>query len=373
LFVTAETSRISRATRQNIVDWIRAEGIDWAGRLDDEAFLDRVTDLDELPSTDPRYSTARQDLRQHREFNLDWDDDWVFAYSPLSLLDGSDGLFTKFITESLHPIVRPDADEARRIAAELNDLLAGDRIELFESSKIGPRPIWALRAVGARAAVEPTPPAEPAEPDALTRIWERDGLLRLFLSHASAHKVEVGNLKRGLRVYGVSAFVAHEDIEPTLEWQSEIRLALATAHSLVALLTDDFHESKWTDQEVGIAIGRGLFAFGVQIPVAPYGFIGKLQGLKGDLTRTAALSEAIVDVLLKRSETATTMVEALVTGLETSANFVDSNVLIPKIESSSGFTPDQLKRMRAATTENIEVSGAFAVGRLQTYLKLNGA
>jgi hypothetical protein len=177
---------------------------------------------------------------------------------------------------------------------------------------------------------------EPIGADALDRIWERDGLLRLFLSHVSAHKVEVGNLKRALRIYGVSAFVAHDDIEPTLEWQSEIQLALTTAHSLAALLTPTFHESKWTDQEVGIALGRGIFVFGVRLPTAPYGFIGHLQGLPGNLSNAP--------------------------------NFADSNLLIPKIEATAGFSASQLERMREAATTNVEVSGAFAVSRLRNYL-----
>jgi AbiJ N-terminal domain 3/TIR domain len=363
-----DQNRISRETRRNVVDWLRVEGVDWAGRLSDEAFLDRVIDLDSLPSTDPRYDTARQDLRQHREFNPDWQDDWVFSYSPISLLDGSDELFAKFLTESLHPVVRPDSDEARRLAAEFSDLMAADSVELYESSSIGRRPVWALRTIAGSGTSAPPLSDESVGAEALDRIWERDGLLRLFLSHVSAHKVEVGNLKRALRIYGVSAFVAHEDIEPTLEWQSEIQLALTTAHSLAALITPDFHDSNWTDQEVGIALGRGIFVFGIRLPTAPYGFIGRLQGLPGNLSNAPALAVATVDILLMRSETSVTMREALVVALETSANFADSNLLIPKIEAAGGFSAGQLARMSEASTTNVEVSGAFAVNRLRTYL-----
>ena len=171
----------------------------------------------------------------------------------------------------------------------------------------------------------------------------------------------------------MSAFVAHEDIEPTLEWQSEIQLALATAHSLVALITPDFHDRNWTDQEVGFAIGRGLFVFGVQLPTEPYGFIGKLQGLRGQLTNIPALAQSIVDILLMRSETAPVMHDAMVTALEASANFADSNRLIPKITAATGFTAEQLNRMRESATANVEVAGAFTVGVRRTHLNRMGA
>ena len=91
--------------------------------------------------------------------------------------------------------------------------------------------------------------------DDVARLW-RDGHLRLFISHKAGHKKEVGKLKGYLAEYGISCFVAHVDIEPTKEWQDEIEKALFSMHALLALLTSDFPDSKWTDQEVGIAVGR---------------------------------------------------------------------------------------------------------------------
>ena len=57
------------------------------------------------------------------------------------------------------------------------------------------------------------------------RLWP-DGRFRLFLSHLAKHKVAVSELKDELEQFGISAFVAHEAIKPSLEWQREIELAL---------------------------------------------------------------------------------------------------------------------------------------------------
>src|SRR5258708_5233918 len=89
---------------------------------------------------------------------------------------------------------------------------------------------------------------------AIARIWRGDGY-RLFLSHKSEDKVEVGKLKKQFRKYGISAFVAHDDIEPTQAWQKEIERALLTMDGLAALMTRNFHNSDWTDQEIGFALG----------------------------------------------------------------------------------------------------------------------
>jgi TIR domain len=73
--------------------------------------------------------------------------------------------------------------------------------------------------------------------------------------------------------FGVDAFVAHDTIEPTRPWQDVIESALATCHALAALVTTDFKESNWCDQEVGFAVGRGILIISVRIGHDPYGFI----------------------------------------------------------------------------------------------------
>jgi len=82
------------------------------------------------------------------------------------------------------------------------------------------------------------------------------GYFRLFLSHVSAHKSADAYLKSELQLRAISAFVAHEDIVPSSEWQNETELALGSMHALTALLTPDFHPSNRTDQETGFVLGR---------------------------------------------------------------------------------------------------------------------
>jgi len=111
------------------------------------------------------------------------------------------------------------------------------------------------------------------------RVWEPDKF-RVFISHLSKYKDDANNLKRELKTFGVSAFVAHEDIEPTREWIAEIEYALRTAQGFVALMNDGFHASHWTDQEIGFACARALKVVSVLCGETPYGFIGKFQGLR---------------------------------------------------------------------------------------------
>lgn len=63
--------------------------------------------------------------------------------------------------------------------------------------------------------------AEPLPADD-EHLWQA-GRFRLFLSHITAHKEFVSDVKSALGTLGVDAFVAHEDIAPTLEWSERSR------------------------------------------------------------------------------------------------------------------------------------------------------
>jgi len=72
---------ITQVTRRAIIDYLTL-GHQWSGALNEDDFLARLYDLDNMPSTDYRseYDTAKKDIWKHRVLNSDWPDDWV-AYS----------------------------------------------------------------------------------------------------------------------------------------------------------------------------------------------------------------------------------------------------------------------------------------------------
>jgi len=48
-------NEITDVTRRNIIDYLTASGTNWADRLPEDEFLDRLHDLTDIPSTDYRF------------------------------------------------------------------------------------------------------------------------------------------------------------------------------------------------------------------------------------------------------------------------------------------------------------------------------
>lgn len=139
--------KISELTRRDIIDFISIEGVNWAGRLEESEFLSRIYNLKEMPSGDSRFPDALGDIWQHRINNYDWDDDWVFYDPRFNLLNGDDSSLLRFLSEMLHPAVRPDMDEVWSLYNNLNVYLKRDGYQLVEVRRMSGKPVFEGRTV----------------------------------------------------------------------------------------------------------------------------------------------------------------------------------------------------------------------------------
>lgn len=137
---------ITEVTRRAIIDYLSV-GRHWSGALPEDDFLGRLYDLKRMPSTDYRreFDTAAKDIWKHRVMNSDWPDDWVFTDDRFDLLFGPDEALLKFLAETLHPIVRPDTEDALAMAAEYNSALNVDGWEIYPTKKISNKPVFSYR------------------------------------------------------------------------------------------------------------------------------------------------------------------------------------------------------------------------------------
>jgi hypothetical protein len=202
---------ITEITRRDIIDFLTASGIAWWGRLEEQAFLSRLYDLEKLPSTDSRYPTASGDIWKHRVANNDWVDEWVFSDSRFNLMWSPDEQFLRFLCEMLHPVVRSDADEVNRIADEINKFLRNDGWELFRKGEISGRPVFGARELAKRIEIFEDPIGWPKVDRQFSEVR-----LRLREATSEEHYQAVGLLCREVLI-SVAQAVYIPERHPSLD------------------------------------------------------------------------------------------------------------------------------------------------------------
>lgn len=193
---------------------------------------------------------------------------------------------------------------------------------------------------------------------------------RVFISHVSSFKKEATGFKTSMGLFGISGFVAHEDIEPTKKWQDEIELALSTMDALLALLTPGFNESKWTDQEVGVAVGRRVPVIPIRVGLDPYGLIGKYQAVQGAERKIPDICDEILSILLQKPGVGAKITDALMRQLTASGSWAEAKKNMDYLERCQHLKPEMIKVIEKAMEENPQVREAWGVPeRIKTLIK----
>jgi hypothetical protein len=122
----------------------------------------------------------------------------------------------------------------------------------------------------------------------------------IFVSHAAEQTEFASAIARSLAYQNLDGFVASRDLVQGLPWEASIEQALSTCDALVACLTPDFRKSQWCDQEVGIALGRGVPVVPVQLgdqDKLPHGFMARYQAVQATGREVNHVAAMIFDAL----------------------------------------------------------------------------
>lgn len=182
-------------------------------------------------------------------------------------------------------------------------------------------------------------------------------MVRLFISHRDTHKSQANELARVLEPYGISSFVAHDTIEPMTEWQAEIRKGLDTMEIMLAFVTNDFHESVWTNQEIGFALVRNIPIISLKLQQSdPKGFIRDQQALKGRLDDPATSVQAIYDLLAERLGNRERLQSGFISAFVEARSYSEAKERFDRMEKVvNRLSDDEVKRIIDGFTANSQL------------------
>ena len=198
----------------------------------------------------------------------------------------------------------------------------------------------------------------------LDRLWgAKRPALRAFISHTSKNRTNATQIKASLDYFRISCFVSDEDIESLSKWRAELVKALTSMDVLIALLTADFHESEWTDQEVGAAVGRKVKIVPVKIGKTPYGFMAKTQAIEAKDRKVECVSDDIFAGLMKycRGSIRTNLKDCYIESLGDRTSFEDCIRWMRMFTHITELSEGQVDRLVEVYNANSQANGARAL------------
>lgn len=202
-------------------------------------------------------------------------------------------------------------------------------------------------------------------------MWEQ-GKFRVFLSFISQDGHWAKHLKDELMLAGITGFLSHVDINPNEHWENVIENALSSCEALVALLTENYHDSDWTDQEIGWAYGRRIPVIPIRAGLDPYGFVGKIQAIRheyplspisGLFSSISPLTKKIINVLWDDERCHPSLDRAMVHALANSNSWDTTRFLFSYIErmKKEQCSDEMISLLTDASRSNINIFDARTV------------
>lgn len=115
------------------------------GDISELDFLSELYQLDKMPSSERRFSNAKDDILHHTINNDDWEFGWVFHDSRFKLKDCEDEEFLKFLCRVFHPSVRKESGCWMGILDKIQALLYFDGYELYVAERISGKEVYKWR------------------------------------------------------------------------------------------------------------------------------------------------------------------------------------------------------------------------------------
>lgn len=184
--------------------------------------------------------------------------------------------------------------------------------------------------------------------------------IEIFLSYSSKDKVVAGEIKSQLDDFGLEAFLAHEDIAPSLEWQEVILQRLESCNIFIPLISQNFKESDWTNQEAGIAFSKRNLIIPLSLGgIAPYGFIGKYQALQVKTKHIEDTCAEIIETIKKHDRFKSVLQELTIKSFLNSNSFIDAKTKSQPLMLFDNFTPEQVNRILEGSIKNEQIWASF--------------
>jgi hypothetical protein len=182
--------------------------------------------------------------------------------------------------------------------------------------------------------------------------------VRAFISYAHSDRTHAGQANTLLTNVGISAFLAHEDLEVSDEWQNRLLEELSRCDLFVALFSKNYLASSWAQQESGFIVSRLS-----RVTVAPVSLDGtRSQGFLSHIQSPMVGPDGITRALLIEplaSRFPRTILPNLIAQASKARSFRRAEELIqPLVRFFTLFTSSEAQAFADGATSNPQIWAA---------------
>ena len=184
--------------------------------------------------------------------------------------------------------------------------------------------------------------------------------IETFLSHSNKDKKIARIFADNLSVYGFKVFVAHDDIQLGEQWEETLKESIKNCELFLVLLSENFHPSRFTDQEIGIAIAFNKQIFPIRIDeTKPYGFMSKFQAKKISIKIDHSQIKLLAQRLSSFTNERINVIDRIIDQLCHAESFNSANTISEILFEYTNFTHNQVNKIAQAFVSNSQVRGGW--------------
>ncbi len=183
--------------------------------------------------------------------------------------------------------------------------------------------------------------------------------IRVFVSHSVLDLDQVKEIRDKLELHGFQVFIAHEDIDVSEVWRKRILDELENCDIALALLTKNFKESDWADQEMGIAYHLGKVIVSLCGNVSVYGFLDEFQACPIGSHGIEPSCNKIITAIRKKPGCEDRYRQGVVDAFCSSKSYTDAAHRSKVVTSLNGLEIPQMNQIVRAGFENNNLTGSY--------------
>lgn len=195
--------------------------------------------------------------------------------------------------------------------------------------------------------------------------------LKIFISYSSRDYKKASIIHTMFKDVDIDCFLAQNDIKAGNSWNPEIFKKLMESNFFILMLSENFVNSSWCNQEASIAFLQHKLNDAPLIPIrlddtTPYGIFYDVHGIRYDdfdsikeFIDLVGVKHASFDAALERHEELESKeIEKIIDDLRQSNNFKTSNELFKRLNNKN-VTPKQIDEITEIALLNNQVLESF--------------